>query len=586
MSTARSVLVVTASSGLGEMIQHALEETGLYKVMLVDSDQEALLCIQTVAFTIAILDCELPGGNMISLASSMRQKLPKMRLLIVCSEQNPIRPAAIAFQPAGMLSKPITIPDLLETITKAMLTPNEPARMPSARAILAGPSATIPAPRPAPEWLQDANWAARHLTRLSLESSAEAALIVRDGVLWAYAGELSQLGIDELVEELTSFWEVDQKSITRSEHPRNQASDMVRFIRLDATQGEYMLYATSLGRGMVLSLAFESDTPFSTIRAQASYLARALATPPGSPLPPYPRCSTVTNQPLIRQDANSYAMAASLPPLLDDVPPPYPHQPEKMPAVKAPIPSWFQEASAPASLTEAPLTQQRPAPKTPPTQPAPYRTEIQNEDIAQKSSVRTITAPGNTNIDRQAPNIPSDPDSRSAHNPHVNGKSIMPPDLYPATPTLHYLTYSCTLIPRMPQHQLGGDLAQFLQEWMPQLCLAFSWQLLHMGIFPEYLQAIARVTPKTSPGSFVRIVRQQTSRRILTAFPRIGKENPSHDFWAPGYLILSNSQPPPNHVIRHFIEQTRLQQGSPLGAPKGAPLGSPLGAPKGAPKGE
>jgi CheY-like chemotaxis protein len=131
---------VTASSGLGEMIQHALEETGLYKVMLVDSDQEALLCIQTVAFTIAILDCELPGGNMISLASSMRQKLPKMRLLIVCSEQNPIRPAAIAFQPAGMLSKPITIPDLLETITKAMLTPNEPARMPSARAILAGPS--------------------------------------------------------------------------------------------------------------------------------------------------------------------------------------------------------------------------------------------------------------------------------------------------------------------------------------------------------------------------------------------------------------------------------------------------------------
>ncbi len=570
MSTARSVLVVTATSGLGGMIQHALEETGLYKVMLVDSDQEALLCIQTVSFTIAILDCEIPGGNLISLASSMRQKLPKMRLVIVCSEENPVYPAAVTFQPAGMLSKPISIPDLLETMTKAMQSPNEQARISSARAILAVPSASIPAAPPAPEWLQDASWAARHLTRLSLESSAEAALIVRDGVLWAYAGELSQTGIDELVEELTSFWEVDAQSIARSVHPRNQPGDMVRFIRLDATQGEYMLYATSLGQGMVLCLAFESDTPFSTIRAQASYLARALATPPGSPLHPYPRSSTFTNQLLIRQDANSYAMAASLPPLLDDVPPPYPHQPEKMPVGKAPIPSWFQEASAPASLTEAPLIQQRSTPKTPPTQPASYRTEFQNEDIVQKSSVQTITAPGNTNIDRQAPSIPSDSDSRSAHIPHVNGKPIMPPDLYPATPTLHYLTYSCTLIPRMPQQQLGGDLAQLLQEWMPQLFLAFGWQKLHMGIFPEYLQVIARVTPKTSPGSFVRIIRQQTSRHILTAFPRISKENPSHDFWAPGYLILSNSQPPPNHVIRHFIEQTRLQQGSPLGAPKGA----------------
>jgi CheY-like chemotaxis protein len=541
MSTARSVLVVTASSGLGEMVQRALEETGLYKVMLVDSDQEALLCIQTVTFTIAILDCEIPGGNMISLASSMRQKLPKMRLLIVCSEQNPEYPAAVAFQPAGMLSKPISIPELLETIHKAMLTPSEAGKIPSARAILAVPTAAISTAPPAPEWLQDTNWAARHLTRLSLESSAEAALIVREGVLWAYAGELSQSGVDELVEELTSFWEVDHPAIARSVHPRNQASDMVRFIRLDATQGEYMLYATSLGRGMVLSLAFESDTPFSTIRAQASYLARALATPPGAPLPPYPRTSTVTNQMVIRQEANSYAMAASLPPLLDDVPPPYPQQPEKMPAGKGPIPSWFEEASAPASLTEEPLAHQRPTPIPPPNQRAANKAEIL-----------------------------SDSDSRSAHNPHVNGKPIMPPDLLPATPTLHYLTYSCTLIPRMPQHQLGGDLAQLLQEWMPQLFLAFGWQLLHMGIFPEYLQVIARVTPKTSPGSFVRIIRQQTSRRILTAFPRTGKENPSHDFWAPGYLILSNSQPPPNHVIRHFIEQTRLQQGAPKGAPNSA----------------
>jgi REP element-mobilizing transposase RayT len=72
---------------------------------------------------------------------------------------------------------------------------------------------------------------------------------------------------------------------------------------------------------------------------------------------------------------------------------------------------------------------------------------------------------------------------------------------------------------------------------------------------------IVRVAPNTAPGSFVRVLRQQTSRRIFTTFPGLALENPAKEFWSPGYLILSSSQPPPAHIIRHFIEQTRLQQG-------------------------
>jgi len=314
---------------------------------------------------------------------------------------------------------------------------------------------------------------------------------------------------------------------------------------------------------MVLSLAFETDTPFSTIRAQANYLAKALAAPPGSPPPTYSKDPASANQLPDGDAAKPHSVATSLPLLLQDVPPPSPHTHKKAPGRQNYTPSWFEEASAPASLTEVLAPQQMQTQMAPNARPTSNQSEIRKQDShPQESVLKPTIVQGSPNIDPPASSNSSSSASYTQHR-NGNGKPIMAPDLLPTSPTLHYLTYSCTLIPRLPQHKLRGDLVQLLQEWMPQLFLAFGWQLLHSSLFPEYLQVIARVAPNTSPGSFVRVIRQQTSRRIFANFPRIAKENPSHDFWAPGYLILSNSQPPPDHVIRQFIEQTRLQQGIP-----------------------
>jgi REP element-mobilizing transposase RayT len=95
-----------------------------------------------------------------------------------------------------------------------------------------------------------------------------------------------------------------------------------------------------------------------------------------------------------------------------------------------------------------------------------------------------------------------------------------------------------------------------------QLCLAYGWRLEQIAIRPEYLQWITSVPPTTSPGYLMRILRQQTSERIFDAFSTLRKDNPSGDFWAPGYLIMSGSQLPPAQIVKEFIQQTRQQQGA------------------------
>ena len=124
------------------------------------------------------------------------------------------------------------------------------------------------------------------------------------------------------------------------------------------------------------------------------------------------------------------------------------------------------------------------------------------------------------------------------------------------------LTYACLLVPRFSNHHLTGDITERLSEWMPNICIAFGWRLEHLSVRPDYLQWVINVPPTTSPGYLMRIMRKQTSDKIFDDFPRQKKENPSGDFWAPGYLIMGGSQPHPSSLVKDYIKRTRERQGS------------------------
>jgi REP element-mobilizing transposase RayT len=131
----------------------------------------------------------------------------------------------------------------------------------------------------------------------------------------------------------------------------------------------------------------------------------------------------------------------------------------------------------------------------------------------------------------------------------------------PVSPAMYHLTYACVLIPRLPEHHLTGDLASQLSDWVTHICLAFGWRLEHLSVRPDYFQWIVNVPPTTTPGYFMRIIRRHTSRRLYAEFPNLKERNPSGDFWAPGYLIMSGSQSTPGHLVQDFIQQTRERQG-------------------------
>lgn len=354
-------------------------------------------------------------------------------------------------------------------------------------------------------WLQDVNRAAQILTGLSLGTSAQAALITRNETLWAYAGQLPREAATELGKAVARYWD-------------NQGeSDLVRFIRLEATSAEHMMYATRLAKSMVLSLVFDAETPFSTIRSQAGELVRSLSSSPAE------------------EDA------------LED------------------------EAEDSELLNLETLTNiHTNGPSPDPTRDT--HTEARNaEDLGSGLSFESTPERPLVNDSRMSsPSIsfgslaytmpPEDSDLDTTHPMPISasGRRVI---FEPVSPALYNLNYVCLMVPRLPSHFLTGDLAARLSVWVPTLCVAFAWRLEYLSIRPDYMQWIVNVPPTSAPGYLMRIVRQHTSEKIFNEFPRLKYDNPSGDFWAPGYVLMGGNRPHSAQLVKDFIQQTRLQQG-------------------------
>ena len=123
------------------------------------------------------------------------------------------------------------------------------------------------------------------------------------------------------------------------------------------------------------------------------------------------------------------------------------------------------------------------------------------------------------------------------------------------------LSYTFLLIPRFPSHYLTNSLAKKLAEWIQNLCLAFGWRLDRMTIRPLYMSWSIIAPPTIAPNKIIARIRKETSKRIMKDLPFYFQENPSNDFWAPGYLLMNENFSPSKPMVTEYIKQTRRYQG-------------------------
>ena len=537
---AKSLLLVTADNNFGQVLLYGLEQAG-HHVFIVKGKGEAVVRADEKDCNLAFLDMDLGHRAVLDIGKGLRALRPDISLILFSDEDTP--PALDEIRPWTLLRKPYYLPDLLN-----MLSDNPtPLSKPMQVNAQATNSREVQTSSPALPWLQDVTKAAQHLTRLTLESSAQAALITRGDNLWAYAGQLSQNAAKELAMTVTRHWD------------GQKGSDLLRFVRLEATKAEHMLYATRIADDVVLALVFDAETPFSTIRTQASQLAHSLSISPfeeeETPVAqqdPVPASYDVQTE-YFDDEGEEDVRVPNISDILADVPPPQPD------SRMIPLPAEEMLGTRPSSSRSNQYSRE--------SSPAVRVNDLLVSNQDNEQTVEHVvedfdaTMPSKSRRRPETPvrrPMPGELDETRPHSiTEVAGRLM----LEPVSPGLYNLTYACLLVPRFSSHYLTGDVSDRLSEWLPKICIAFGWRLEYLAVRPEYIQWVLNVPPATSPGYLMRIMRQQTSEKIFTEFPRTKKENPSGDFWAPGYLIMGGAQPHPPQLVKDYIKQTRTRQG-------------------------
>jgi len=531
----KNLLFVTNNADFANSIQQGIEQAG-YRIFVARHKGEAIILTEEENCSLALLDLEIGERFVTDIGSAIRMVNPTISLILFTDAESP--PALDEIRPWALLRKPSYLPELLNMLNDNSYQHKTPRATENSSAVHLSNNDEL-------SWLGDVTKAAQHLTRLTLESSAQAALITRKNNLWAYAGQLSQDAAKELALTITRHWD------------GQKGSDLLRFVRLEATKAEHMLYATRLADHVVLALVFDAETPFSTIRMQAGQLVNRLSSPgltealePVDEESQAPVSYEAPTQYVEEEDDESEF--PNITSILNDVPPP-------SPPVKTP--------SVPPGQTGTRPSQSKPRKYSRESSPALHVDDLlissQNNEQTVEHVVEDFdaTMPSKSRRRPETPvrrPMPGELDETRPHSITEVAGRVM---LDPITPGLYNLTYACLLVPRFTSHYLTGDISDRLSEWLPQICVAFGWRLEYLAVRPEYVQWVVNVPPAASPGYLMRIMRQQTSEKIFVEFPRLKKENPSGDFWAPGYLIMGGTQPHPPQLVKDYIKQTRVRQG-------------------------
>jgi hypothetical protein len=135
----------------------------------------------------------------------------------------------------------------------------------------------------------------------------------------------------------------------------------------------------------------------------------------------------------------------------------------------------------------------------------------------------------------------------------------LPAEAAPAVPAPVRLPLFTLLVPRLPEHQLTGELAERLQAWTARLCLAWDWTAERIDVQPDRFEVTLILPPDEAPAHALQELRDGLSERVFRSFPELALDLPSRRFWASPSLLRAGA-PPPKSEIDAFLRGTRLAQ--------------------------
>ncbi len=542
-----NILLVTPHFGFGQLLKKKLDGLGDYRTTLSSGMASALSLASRGIYNLAILDSACVDGSIARISTELRNLNPGIRQLAILHKDQKAAPGIGNIDIDEWLLLPFTINELF-AVVKQVLTGTAQSKnngLPSSekrtleknnvakqsKDVLLVDNTDVPI-----RWRLTKTSVEALLEQQMIESGAQAALVIKNGKLWAYAGQFLQEAAVKLTAQVNGYW------VDRSSHEvvDSKSNDLIRYIQVENYPGESLLYATQLRINMVIAIIFTSDAQFFEIRSQVKNIVDVLIRENRAQSLLYDEPRTVAS----RSGAGDRVESMD-------------HK-----GAEHPTPREFRDTDR-----ETPWLWAYTNEETLPAAPGRNRSKrdrIDEDQNGQEAYAHTEVSTGEQ--DRvQAQYAESTPIEiqQAVYDGARRGFHTSLFDNFTQLSTMewHILNYACLLIPRMPHQIIIGSVRAKLEYWIRDIAIASGWRLDYLSIRPEYLHWIASAPPNLAPLTILSQVENRTSTLIFQVFPQFALQNPSKHFWAPGYVLASEFDPFTPAVIEGFTDHIRQAQG-------------------------
>jgi REP element-mobilizing transposase RayT/CheY-like chemotaxis protein len=504
-----SILVVTPLLELGEIIHESLKEVADVEHSSTASKAISFLR-ETPGCKQVILDMEMGGLNLLDLGRSLRQINSSIKLIIISKAELPTDLDEI--QPWQFLRKPILLRDLQAVLGVETGTSSTSTNIIDLDSLKYENRTPL-------HWSNNAALATHYLARLIDKSFAQEALLIQNQALWSYAGRLPEESVREV-----------GRMVSKSSAGSN-ITDFMRFVKLETTQSEHALYASLIAIGVILALVFDPDIPLAVIRRQTHKLAETLVLLEGEDgnIKALSKGEKETNPISERNSSSSNRYHYSLPELENDETGIGLGRFSENNTLKSPLSNHHLHGITDNLPFQDPFTDLK----------IPKSTE-ESDQFVHKEKMTEVETPVSF--------------SRSGNEQTISLVGVLSDSQY-------NLPYTCLLIPRFPSHRLTRDKMAMISESVRNTNISYGWRLDEVEVKPEFLRWTTSLPPSLAPTKYLDTIRKETSKRIFEDFPPYKDENPSGDFWAPGFLILGGEKAISDQLAMAYIKQNRQKHG-------------------------
>jgi len=544
-----NILLVTPHFGFGQLLKKKLDGIGDYCTTLSSGMSSALTLASQGIYNLAIIDSACVNGSIARISTELRNLNPGIRQLAILHKDQKAAPGIGNIDIDEWLLLPFTIIELYAAVEQVLTDTAQPEntslqssgqRTPENTNVdkqskdLSSPDNSDEAIR----WRLTNTSVKTLLEEQMAESGAQAALVIREGKLWAYVGQFLQKAAEKLTDQVIGYWD-DRSSLRTVDQKSN---DLIRYIQVENYPSESLLYVTRLRVNMVIAVIFASNAHFFEVRSQVKTIVDVLIRENRAQSLLYDEPGIGTSRRGAGDQVESIDHAGEEPPARQDI------------RVSDRETPWLW-AYATEETVSAVSDRER-----------SVEDRIDEGQNNQKAFAHTAGSTGEQGgVEAQyaesiPPNIQQAVYEGTRRGIHT---SLLENFTQLSTMEWHILNYACLLIPRMPRHKIIGSLRARLEHWIRDVAIASGWRLDYLTIRPEYLHWITSAPPNLAPLTIIRQVENYTSTLIFQEFPQFALENPSQHFWAPGYVLASEFDPFTPVVIEGFIDHIRQAQGIP-----------------------